>query len=94
LAALFRNGDTEEDVLAEYAELFAGDNESVGGYTDHEANRIVTNSVGFGGHYSTPEDFMLAVIRAAKSSAEPIGPMRALIRPALPAGRLLAQCRR
>jgi hypothetical protein len=51
LATLFPNGDTNEDVLAEYAGFVAGDNESVGSYTAHEANGIVTNSVGFGGHY-------------------------------------------
>lgn len=66
LAVLFRNDDSDEDILAEYAEMFDDDNPTVDPSTAHEAKGIVTNQVGFGGNYPTAEDFMLAVIAAAK----------------------------
>lgn len=69
LAMLFRNDDTDADILAEYAEMFDDDNPSVDGYFAHEALGNVIKGIGFGGHYSTPEDFMIAVLREAKGSA-------------------------
>ena len=66
LAVLFRNDDTDDDIRAEYADLFDDDNPSVDPTTAHEVKGIITRGIGFGGNYPTPEDFMLAVISAAK----------------------------
>lgn len=66
LAVLFRNDDTDEDIRAEYAEMFDDDNPTVDSFTAYDAKGIITNQIGFGGNFSTPEDFMLAVIATAK----------------------------
>lgn len=66
LATQFRNDDTDGDVMAEYAEMFADDNPSVDPYIANEAVSVVVNAIGFGREFSDPEDFLLAVIRQAK----------------------------
>ena len=69
LATLFRNDDTDADIRGEYAEMFDDDNPSVEGYFAHEALGNVIKGIGFGAHYSTAEDFMIAVLREAKGPA-------------------------
>ena len=69
LATIFRNDDTDEDILAEYAEMFDGDNPSVDPTSAHEALGIVLRGIGFGRAYATAEGFLQDVISQAKGSA-------------------------
>lgn len=68
LATLFRNDDTDEDILAEYAEMFDADNPSVDPYHAHEGQGIVVKSIGFGQSFGSAEDFLLAVIAQVKGA--------------------------
>lgn len=68
LATIFRNDDTEEDILAEYAEMFDDDNPSVDPTSAHEAQGIVLRSIGFGNNFSTAEGFLQDVITLAKGN--------------------------
>ena len=69
LAVIFRNDDTDEDILAEYAEMFDDDNPSVDPSNAHEALGIVLRGIGFGREYASAEAFLQDVIRQAKGNA-------------------------
>lgn len=68
LAVQFRNDDTDDDVLAEYAEMFADENPSVDPYVASEALSTVVGGIGFGRDFADPDDFLQTVVRQAKGS--------------------------
>lgn len=63
LETLFRNDDTDPQLLAEFAELF-GEGDSA--TEEYQAYSRVLEGVGFNGHYDSAESFLNEAIGAMK----------------------------
>ncbi|RCS23571.1 hypothetical protein DUT91_09670 [Phyllobacterium salinisoli] len=63
LEVLFRNDDTDEDVLREFTVTLG---EIDGAASETQAYKRALEDIGFNSHYESAEDFLLAVIEQIK----------------------------